>query len=145
MSRGVGACCELVNVLLGLGGTKRCGAQLRDQCMVRYTPQEAQGTWERIKIGFKENLYSVTEGVKNFFIGLIISIPTLSVFLVVIVILLLVVKLIMKWKKKRSDKKRERQTKMQQTIIQENGVNAESRVQNTPQNSMQKGMENKNE
>ncbi|XP_061247239.1 collagen alpha chain-like [Bos javanicus] len=26
MSRGVGACCELVNVLLGLGGTKRCGA-----------------------------------------------------------------------------------------------------------------------
>lgn len=113
--------------------------------VVRYTPQEAQGTWERIKIGFKENLYSVTEGVKNFFIGLIISIPTLSVFLVVIVILLLVVKLIMKWKKKRSDKKRERQTKMQQTIIQENGVNAESTVQNTPQNSMQKGMENKNE
>ena len=27
--------------------------------VVRYTPQEQKGTWERISTGFRENLYSV--------------------------------------------------------------------------------------
>lgn len=114
--------------------------------VVRYTPQEPKGTWEQIRIGFMENLYSVTEGIKNFFVGLIISIPMLVVFFAVIGILLLIVKLIIKWKKKHTEKKRrEQQMKMQQTFIQANGRNVEGQMQNVPQESTQKGMENKNE
>lgn len=114
--------------------------------VVRYTPQEPKGTWEQIQIGFMENLYSVTEGIKNFFVGLIISIPMLVVFFVVIGILLLIVKLIIKWEKKYSEKKKhERQMKIQQTFIQANGLNVAGQTQNVPQDSIQKGMENKNE
>ena len=108
--------------------------------MVRYTPQEPVGTWERIQTGFMENLYSVTEGVKNFFIGLIISIPILVVFFAVIGILALIVRAIIKWEKKHSAKKREQQMKMQQIYMQANAAN-----QNVTQENVQKGTENKNE
>lgn len=108
--------------------------------VVRYTPQEPVGTWERIQTGFMENLYSVTEGVKNFFIGLIISIPILVVFFAVIGILALIVRAIIKWEKKHSAKKREQQMKMQQIYMQANAAN-----QNVTQENVQKGTENKNE
>lgn len=114
--------------------------------VVRYTPQEPKGTWEQIQTGFMENLYNVTEGVKNFFVGLIISIPMLVVFLIVIGILALVVRLLIKWEKKHSDKKkREQQLRMQQTYMQTNGTNVVNQTQNMPQDSVQKGTENKNE
>lgn len=114
--------------------------------VVRYTPQEPIGTWERIRTGFMENLYSVIDGIKDFFIGLIISIPILVVFFVVIGILTLVVRLIIKWEKKHSDKKkREQQLRMQQAYMQANGTGMVNQTQNVTQDSMQKGTENKNE
>lgn len=108
--------------------------------VVRYTPQEPVGTWERIQTGFMENLYSVTEGVKNFFIGLIISIPILVVFFAVIGILALIGRVIIKWEKKHASKKREQQMKIQQIYMQANAAN-----QNVTQENVQKGTENKNE
>lgn len=114
--------------------------------VVRYTPQEPVGAWERIQTGFMENLYSVTEGIKDFFIGLIISIPMLVVFFVVIGILALLVRLIIKWDKKRADKKRrEQQLRMQQIYMQTNGTAGVNQMQNVTQDSIQKGTENKNE
>lgn len=108
--------------------------------VVRYTPQEPVGTWERIQTGFMENLYSVIDGIKNFFIGLIISIPILVVFFAVIGILALIVRVIIKWEKKHSAKKREQQIRMQQPYMQANGTNV-----NVTQENVQKGTENKNE
>lgn len=108
--------------------------------VVRYTPQEPVGTWERIQTGFTENLYSVIDGIKNFFIGLIISIPNLVVFFAVIGILALIVRVIIKWEKKHSAKKREQQIRMQQPYMQANGTNV-----SVTQENVQKGTENKNE
>lgn len=113
--------------------------------VARYTPQEQEGTWEQIKTGFMENLYSVGEGLRSFFIGLIISIPNLVVFFVFIGIMALIVRLIIKWEKKHSAKKLEEKRKMQQT----NGTNINIAPQNQPRNmqqeSVQKGMDKNNE
>lgn len=114
--------------------------------VVRYTPQEPIGTWERIQTGFMENLYSVIDGIKDFFIGLIISIPMLVVFFIVIGVLALVVRWIIKLEKKHSDKKkREQQLRMQQAYMQTNGTGVVNQTQNVTQDTMQKGTENKNE
>lgn len=108
--------------------------------VVRYTPQEPKGTWEQIKTGFMENLYSVGDGLKSFFIGLIISIPNLVVFFAVIGILALIVRLIIKWEKKHSAKKEEEKRRVQQAYLQANGMN-----RNTAQESVQKGTDKENE
>lgn len=114
--------------------------------VVRYTPQEPIGAWERIQTGFMENLYSVTEGIKDFFIGLIINIPILVVFCVVIGILVLIIRWIIRWDKKRADKRmREQQLRMQQIYAPVNENTVVNQTQNTVQDSMQKGTGNKNE
>ena len=48
-----------------------------------FTPPAEKGTWERISTGFSENVYRVGNGIKEFFIGLIISLPILFVLAVV--------------------------------------------------------------
>ena len=70
--------------------------------VVRYTPQEQKGTWERISTGFKENLYSVGNGIKNFFIQFIIHIPSIVVFLAMVGILALIVRFIIHMEQKHS-------------------------------------------
>ena len=57
-----------------------------------FTPPAEKGTWERISTGFSENVYRVGNGIKEFFIGLIISLPILFVLAVVIVLILLVIR-----------------------------------------------------
>lgn len=112
--------------------------------VVRYTPQEPEGTWEQIKTGFMENLYSVGDGLRSFFIGLIISIPNLVVFFAVIGILFLIVKLIIKWEKKHSAKKAEKKNAQWANGMNRN-VNQPNQLQNMPQDSVQKGTEKENE
>ncbi len=114
--------------------------------VVRYTPQEPKGTWEQITTGFMENLYSVCDGVKNFFISLIINIPNIVVFLIVIAILALIVKLILKWEKKQTDRKREAKMRAQQAYMQANaGFMAQQAPQQQAPQQVQKGTENGNE
>lgn len=72
--------------------------------VVRYTPQESEGVWERIKNGFKENLYSVGEGIEDFFIGVIINLPQIFVFAVIVLILIIIIKLILRKIKKPNKK-----------------------------------------
>lgn len=45
------------------------------QEVMRLTPTEEPTTWNRIKNGFSENLYDLGEGIKDFFIGVVINIP----------------------------------------------------------------------
>ena len=76
--------------------------------VVRYTPQEQKGTWERISTGFRENLYSVGNGIKNFFIQFIIHIPSIVVFLAMVGILALIVRFIIRMEQKHSQRVQEK-------------------------------------
>lgn len=115
--------------------------------VARYTPQEKKGTWEQIKTGFMENLYSVGDGLRSFLIGLIISIPNIVVFLVFVGIMALIVRFIIKWEKKQSAKKAEKVRKQQVNarnwnIPQQNVV---QHPQNMTQEGVQKGSDKENE
>ena len=71
----------------------------------RYTPQPEKTTWERIKSGFSENVYRVTNGIKNFAIEFVIAIPVLLVWAVVIVVGVIVIRMVLKKKHKRDVEK----------------------------------------
>lgn len=71
----------------------------------RYTPQPEKSTWERIKSGFSENVYQVTNGIKNFAIEFVIAIPILLVWAVVIIVGVVVIRMILKRKNKHSVEK----------------------------------------
>lgn len=71
----------------------------------RYTPQPEKSTWERIKSGFSENVYRVTNGIKNFAIEFVIAIPVLLVWAVVIIVGVLLIRVILKKKHKKDAEK----------------------------------------
>ena len=71
----------------------------------RYTPQPEKTTWERIKSGFSENVYRVTNGIRNFAIEFVIAIPVLLVWAVVIVVGVIVIRMVLKKKNKRDVEK----------------------------------------
>lgn len=50
--------------------------------VVRITPQEPKGMWERITTGFSEDLYEVGEDIKDGFVGFVIHIPSMLVSLI---------------------------------------------------------------
>lgn len=79
--------------------------------VIELTPVEPEEktTWERISEGFMDNLKDVGNGIKEFFIGLIIVSPYLFVFVLVILIIVFVVyfcvkKLIARYEKKMSER-----------------------------------------
>ena len=71
----------------------------------RYTPQPEKSTWDRIKSGFSENVYRVTNGIKNFAIEFIIAIPVLLVWAVVIAVGVLLVRIVLKRKNRQGVEK----------------------------------------
>ena len=77
--------------------------------VTRLTPVKEQSAWEKIKTGFGESLYNIGNGIKNFFIGLIIRLPYLAAWAVVIVIVLIIIKLFRKHLRKKTTVKNERQ------------------------------------
>ena len=70
-----------------------------------YTPQPEKSTWERIKSGFSENVYQVTNGIKNFAIEFVIAIPILLVWAVVIIVGIVVIRVVLKKKQKKEVEK----------------------------------------
>ena len=62
-----------------------------------YTPQPEKTTWERIRTGFGEHVYQVTNGIKNFAIEFVIAIPFLLVWAAVITVGVLLLRFF--WKK----------------------------------------------
>ncbi|MBR3602408.1 MAG: DUF4349 domain-containing protein [Lachnospiraceae bacterium] len=77
-----------------------------------YTPQPEKSTWERIKSGFGENVYRVTNGIKNFAIEFVIAIPVLLVWVVVIVVGVIVIRMVLKKKNKRDVEKVEKKQEL---------------------------------
>ena len=73
-----------------------------------YEPYVAKSTGERISEGFMNNVYKVTDGIKEFFIELIIALPILFVAAVVIGIGVVILIFIIKGAEKHSAKRREK-------------------------------------
>ena len=70
----------------------------------RYTPQPEKSTWERIKSGFAENVYRVTNGIKNFAIEFVIAIPIMIIWVIGIAVAILLGRKILKKKRQRKEK-----------------------------------------
>lgn len=75
------------------------------QEVTRLTPPEEPTTWGRIKNGFSENVYNLAMDVQDFFIGLIINIPYILLWLVILAVVLLIVFLLAKHEKKKKAKR----------------------------------------
>ena len=71
----------------------------------RYTPPAEKGTWERIRVGFAENVYRVGNGIREFFIGFVISLPVLFVLAVIIALLVFVIRLLLRISDKNNAKR----------------------------------------
>ena len=65
-----------------------------------YTPQPEKSTWERIKSGFGENVYRVTNGIKNLAIEFVIAIPIMVLWGVGIAVGILLARAILKRRRK---------------------------------------------
>ena len=76
----------------------------------RYTPQPEKSTWERIKSGFAENVYRVTNGIKNFAIEFVIAIPIMVIWVLGIGVAVLLVRKILKKKRQRKEKNDDKRT-----------------------------------
>ena len=72
----------------------------------RYTPPVEKGTWERIGTGFMENVYRVGDGIKEFFIGFVVSLPILFVLAVLALAAALIVRAAVRVADKRSAKRK---------------------------------------
>ena len=64
--------------------------------VARLTPVKEQTTWEKISTGFSESLYNVGNGIKNFFIGILINLPYLVVWAAILCILFFAIRGIIK-------------------------------------------------
>ena len=76
----------------------------------RYTPQPEKTTWERIKSGFAENVYRVTNGIKNFAIEFVIAIPIMIIWVIGIAVVILLGRKILKKKRQRKEKDGDKRT-----------------------------------
>ena len=85
---------------------------LNIQEVTRLTPVEAPTTWSRIRNGFSENLYNLGEGIKDFFIGVVINIPYIVMWIIILGIGAFIGFLAVKHDKKKKEK---RQKERQQT------------------------------
>ncbi len=112
--------------------------------VVRYTPQEPENVWEQIQTGFTENLYSVLDGLKAFFVGLIIHIPTIVLLLIVAGIFAVIIRAVIRTQNKRNAKKQQ-QKNIQQVYMPGYTTNMTVQNQNKPQENVQKGTEKENE
>lgn len=75
------------------------------QEVTRLTPTEEPTTWNRIKNGFSENLYDLGEGIKDFFIGVVINIPYIALVLILLAIGAFIGFLVIKHDRKKKKKR----------------------------------------
>lgn len=73
--------------------------------VTRLTPVEEPTTWGRIKNGFSENLYNLGEDIKDFFIGVVINIPYIVLWLVLLAIGVLIGVLVVRYDRKKRKKR----------------------------------------
>ncbi len=88
-----------------------------------YTPVEKESILTRIERGFKDNLENVKEGLEDFIVVFVSSLPQLFVLAIVVFIIVLIIKAIVKNTRKRRAKRME---KMQSAYMAQNVQNAQN-------------------
>lgn len=86
-----------------------------------FTPVVEETVWERISGGFAESLNDVYDGLVDFVVWLIVSIPYLIIWAVVIGVIVLIIKGMIRHSKKKKEKKRQQLAEKQQMQISETG------------------------
>lgn len=76
----------------------------------KLTPVKEQTVWQKISVGFSNSLHNVGNGLLNFGIGLIISLPYLMLWAVIILIIVLICVIIIKTSRKKAQKKERENT-----------------------------------
>lgn len=83
---------------------------LNIQEVTRLTPVEEPTTWNRIRNGFSESLYNLGESIRDLFIGIVINIPYIVLWIIILGIGALIGFLVVKHDKKKKEKRlKERQ------------------------------------
>lgn len=76
----------------------------------KLTPVKEQTVWQKISAGFSNSLHNVGNGLLNFGIGLIISLPYLMLWAAIILIIVLICVIIIKMSRKKAQKKEKEQS-----------------------------------
>ncbi|MCH5253656.1 MAG: DUF4349 domain-containing protein [Lachnospiraceae bacterium] len=85
----------------------------------RLTPTEEKSIWDKMRNGFIESVYNIGDGFKNGFVGFVINIPYLLIWLIVLVIVLIIFRLILKKIKRRTLAIKQRKAEQEQQAEQE--------------------------
>lgn len=92
----------------------------------RLTPTEEKSAWDRMKNGFVRSLYRIGEGFKNGFIGFVINIPYIVIWLFIIAVIFVIVRIILKKQERKKAEKeqqarqwQEAQRKQQEILMRE--------------------------
>lgn len=70
----------------------------------RLTPTEEKSAWDKMKNGFIESIYRIGDSFKNGFIGFVVNIPYLVIWLIVLGVVFVICRLIFKKIKKKVQK-----------------------------------------
>lgn len=92
----------------------------------RLTPVEERSAWDKMKNGFVESIYRIGDDIEDGFIGFVINIPYLLIWIVIIGVAFVIVRFVIKRRKRRKAAKeqheqawREAQQKQQEMLGKE--------------------------
>lgn len=97
---------------------------LNIQEVTRLTPVEEPTTWNRIRNGFSESLYNLGESIRDLFIGIVINIPYIVLWIILLGIGVFIGFVVVKHDKKKKEK---RLKERQQTAEDEQTVQTEAK------------------
>lgn len=75
--------------------------------VARVTPAEPKTVWERISQNLSENIYDITEGLKDLFVALVSSTPYLAIYAIFIAIIVVVIVIILKANRRKTQRRLE--------------------------------------
>ena len=90
--------------------------------VARVTPAEPKTVWERISQNLSANMYDITEGLKDLFVGIVSATPYLVIYAIFIGIIVVIVVMIHKANKRRAQRRLEEFMKNQERNDPQNGV-----------------------
>lgn len=90
--------------------------------VARVTPAEPKTVWERISQNLSENMYDITEGLKDLFVGIVSATPYLVIYAIFIGIIVVIVVMIHKANKRRAQRRLEEFMKNQERNDHQNGI-----------------------
>lgn len=87
--------------------------------VARITPEAPKTVWERISQNLSENMYDITEGMKDLFVGVVSSVPYLVIYAIFIGIFVAIVALLLKANKRKNQRRMEQYMQNQQNSNEE--------------------------